>query len=112
MKRYITYKRKRINDNLFQDPNTNNRVEIETGWMTKFFETSYQHADWRFLAHVEYPDEATVEQVEYFRLLDPAFEFTFITEQEANTLLQQTYNWDVTVTDFVFTDNRLENIPV
>jgi len=43
------------------------------------------------LSYVEYPDETTAEQVEYFRLLDPAFEFTFITESQAIDLLNETY---------------------
>ena len=111
MKRYITYKRKQINLNCFQDPNTNNRVEIETNWVTKFTETAYQHTDWRVLSYVEYPDETTAEQVEYFRLLDPAFEFTFITESQAIDLLNETYGWEVTVSNFIFTDNRTSDIP-
>ena len=111
MKKYLTYKRKKISDNYYQDPNTNNRVELETNWVTKFTETAYEHADWRFLAYVEYPDETTNEQVEYFRLLDPAFEFTFITEAQATDILNETYGWEVVVTSFVFTDNRTIDIP-
>lgn len=58
------------------------------------------------LLRVEYPDETLEEEVEYFRTLDLDFEFTFITEEEANTLLNEAYNWDVIVNDFIFTDNR------
>lgn len=103
MKRHITYKRKKINDNYYQDPNTQNRVEIETNWFTKFFETPYE-VNGIFLAYVEYPDTTTPDEIEYFKNLEPAFEFTFITEEEANTMLSNL--WQVSVKDFMFTDLR------
>jgi len=108
MKQYITWKRKKINDFRYEDPNTNDRVNVETGWITTFFETPYQITDGRFISYVEYPDITSVEEVEYFRNLDPDFSFTFIDELEANTLLSEL--WDVTVSDFVFTDNRPQDI--
>lgn len=103
MKRYITYTRKKINDNYYQDPNTNNRVKKETNWVTKFFETPYEFG-WVFLAYVEYPNKTTIEEIEYFRNLDKDFNFTFIMEEEVNILLLKI--WDISVKDFVFTDNR------
>lgn len=103
MRKYITYTRKKENDNFYSDPNTNNRVEEETNWVTKFFETAYDH-NWVFLAYVEYPDATTPDEISYFQNLDPEFNFTFITEAEANTHLSSI--WDITVKDFVFEDNR------
>ncbi len=103
MKRYITYTRKKINDNFYSDPNTNGRVEEETNWVTKFYETPYE-VNWVFLAYVSYPSETEQSEVEYFKNLDPEFNFTFITEEEANTLLSEL--WDVSVSNFDFTDNR------
>lgn len=109
MKRYITYTRKKINDNYYQDPNTNNKVEIETNWHTTFYETPYEY-NWVFLAYVEYGDEFTNEQIEYFRNLDTDFNFTFITEEEANIFLQnfwkdEEWNYYVSVANFEFTNN-------
>lgn len=102
MKRYITYKRKKENENFYSDPNTNwkfDRLTVDS----KFYETPYE-VDWVFLAYVEYPDETTVEEIEYFRNLDPAYNFTFITEEQANELLANL--WDVSVSNFQFNDNR------
>jgi hypothetical protein len=103
MKRYITYTRKKENDSFYSDPNTNNRVETETNWVTKFYETPYE-VDGVFLSYVEYPNETTIEEVEYFKNLDPAYNFTFITEEQANELLANL--WDVSVSSFEFNDNR------
>lgn len=103
MKRYITYTRKKESDSFYSDPNTNNRVERETNWVTKFYETPYE-IEWVFLAYVEYPNETTSEQVEYFKKLDPNYNFTFITEEQANELLNKL--WDVSVSNFEFRDNR------
>ena len=108
MKRYVTWKEKKINDNLYIHPNTNGRVEEETWWKTIFIETDYKHSDGRFMSVVEYPNTTTPEEVEAFRLLDPAFEFTFITEAEANTFLASL--WEVSVSNFEFTDNRPRDI--
>lgn len=99
-----------MNEFCYKDPCTDDRVNKETGWITTFTETPYCISDWRFISLVEYPDNCTEENVEYFKNLDPDFEFTFITELEANTLLNGCYNWLVTVKDFVFTDNRPKDI--
>ena len=103
MKRYITNTRKKINDNYYQDPNTNGIVEDATSWVTVFTETKYE-LNWVFLWIVEYPDDSSDELVEYFRVFDEAFSFTFITEEKANEMLSEI--WDISVSDFVFTDNR------
>lgn len=107
MRKYITYTRKKINDNYYQDPNTNNIVEEATGWITKFTETAYDY-NGVFIAYVEFPTDTSDEQIEYFRTLDSDFNFTFVTEEEANIHLANI--WDITVEDFVFTDNRPEDI--
>ena len=104
MLKYITFTRKKINDNYYQDPNTNSIVENATGWITKFTETPYE-VDWKFIWYVEFPTDTPDEQIEYFRSLDPDFNFTFITEEEANTELAKL--WEVSVKEFVFTDKRI-----
>lgn len=104
MKQYVTYKRKKINDHFFADPNTNNGVERETGGVIKLYETPYE-VDGVFIAYIEYDENiVNVQQIEYFKNLDPAFEFTIIDESTVNILLSQI--WDIIVQDFVFTDNR------
>ena len=104
MQRYITWTRKKVNDNLYADPNTNDRVNIETNWQTTFYETPYQINDWRFISYVDYPDTTTEEEITYYLWLEPEFNFTLITEEEANTLLSEL--WDVSVSNFEFKDNR------
>jgi hypothetical protein len=103
MLRYITWKRVKINDNYFIDPNTNWEFEKATK-DSKFTETPYQLNDWRFISIVEYPNETTQEQIDLLISAYSAFNFTFITEIEANNLLSEL--WEVSVKDFVFSDNR------
>lgn len=111
MKQYITYKRKKINEFLYEDPNTNNRVYKETWGKTIFTETPYKIPDGRFISIVEYADTETAENIEYFRTLDLAFEFTFIDELTANTLLKELWTDEtwiqyVKVNNFIFEDNK------
>ena len=108
MKKYITWNRKKVNDNYYQDPNTNDRASLESGWVVTFTETPYQ-LNWTFISVVEYPDNTPQEQLDYFMSIDPDFNFTILTEEEANALLQTAYNWEVSVNNFVFTDNRPNN---
>jgi hypothetical protein len=109
IQRYVTWKRKMVDTCCYKDPNTDDRVFSETNWGTTFIETPYQIADWRFISLVEYPDTCTQQEIDYFKTLDPAFEFTFIDETTANTLLSEL--WDVTVTNWVFSDNRPVTLP-
>ena len=103
MQRYITWKRVQTSPTQFIDPNTNNTFNEVTNWAT-FTETPYQIADWRFISVIEYPDNTTQERINSLMAEYSAFEFTFITEEEANTLLSEL--WDVKVSNFNFTDNR------
>ena len=103
MKQYITYKRKHINDSFYADPNTNNWVHEATEGAIELIETLYQ-VDWVFISYIDFDGRMSDRQMEFFRTLDPAFEFTFAEEWEINTLLSTL--WDVFVKDFIFTDNR------
>lgn len=102
MRKYITYKRVQASPVLFLDPNTNGNFQSATNGST-FYETPYI-VDWIFLASVEYPNETTQEQIDTLIAWYSAFEFTFITEIEANTLLATL--WEVSVENFIFTDER------
>ena len=102
MRRYITYKRVKASDNFYLDPNTNWQFEQATE-NSKFYETPYQY-NWTFLAYVEYPDATTQERIDTLMQSYTSFNFTFITEAGANVFLSQI--WDITVANFVFTDNR------
>lgn len=87
----------------FIDPNTDWAFENATEGAI-FTETPYQIADGRFISVVEYPDETTQSTIDWLILAYSVFEFTFIDETEANLLLSEL--WDVTVTNFIFKDNR------
>jgi hypothetical protein len=104
MLKYITWRAKKINANLIEHPNTNDRVNLETAWAITFTETPYQIADGRYISFLEHAWNITQAQLDHWRTLDPAFEFTIIDETTTNTLLSEL--WDVTVTNFIFTDNR------
>ena len=106
MKKYITYTRVRASDNFYLDPNTNNQFEQATENST-FYETPYQY-NWTFLAYVEYPDDTTQARIDELLQAYSSFNFTFITEEEASTFLAQI--WDITVSNFVFTDNTQQII--
>lgn len=108
MKRYLTYKRKKINNNYYQDPNTNWLFQEATEWAV-FYETPYQLSNKVFVAWVEYPDTTTQAQIDWLISTYNQFEFTFIDEATANTLLSELTDdtGSVTVTDFIFTDKRV-----
>ena len=103
IQKLITWKRVKVNENRFVDPNTDWAFEKATEWAT-FTETPYQIADWRFISFVEYPDTTTQEQINTLINEYSAFEFTFIDEATVNQLLSEL--WDVSVNNFIFTDNR------
>jgi len=108
MKKYITWKPKKVNSNLIEHPNTNDRVNKETKWAIIFTETPYQIADGRYISFLEHDWNIVQAQLDNWKVLDPAFEFTIIDEVEANLLLSEL--WDVSVTDFIFSDNRPTDI--
>ena len=101
MKRYITYKRKEVNWH-FLDPNTNNAFEKAT-INSIFQETPYQNAG-VFLGVIEYPESTTQEIIDDMLQKYSEFNFSFIAENEANLFLQTI--WEITVKDYIFTDNR------
>lgn len=104
MKHYVTYTRKNINDNFFSDPNTDWAVEKQTQGLITFNETPYE-INGVFISLIEYDTSSiNLQELEYFRTLDPDFNFTIVEEDEVNKLLSTL--WDVSVKDFIFTDNR------
>ena len=108
IKKYITWNRKKINDNRYTDPNTDNLFENSTTAGT-FHETPYQIADWRFISWIEYPELTTEERINELITAHSDFNFTFITEAEANTFLESLADdtgW-VTVSNFIFSDTRV-----
>ena len=111
MKTYVTYKRKKVSENFYADPNTNNAVFEQTGWQITFHETPYE-VNGVFVASIEYDGRSVnPTELEYFRTLDPAFEFTILEETEVNTILENFWfdeSWVqyVSVDNFEFTDNR------
>lgn len=114
VKQYLTWKRVKVNDNFYRDPNTDNVFKAITTWAI-FHETPFQIPDWRFVSWVEYPDNTPQERIDQVISQNIAFEATFITEIQANLLLRELWvdennNAYVTVANFVFTDNRPEMV--
>jgi len=113
MKKYTTYKRKKINDNFYADPNTNNGVEVQTGGKIIFHETPYE-LNGVFLSWIEFDGRSiNPMELEYFRTLDPDFDFTIIDEATANIFLQGLW-FDENGLQYVSVNNFefLDNIPV
>lgn len=103
MKRYITYTRKKENENFYSDPNTNWNFEKQTTG-SKFYETPYE-LEWIFLAYVEYPDSIPLSVIDELIMINSEYNFKFINEEEANKFLKQISEL-ISVKDFVFEDNR------
>ena len=105
IKKYITRKRVKVSEYKYIDPNTDGQFGSVTSNAT-FIETPYKIADGRFISIVEYPDTTPQATIDWLIASYAPFEFTFIDEATANILLSEL--WDVTVSNFVFTDNRPE----
>ena len=103
MLNYITWKSVEITPNYFIHPNTDSLFNDVTTDST-FFETGYKIADGRYVSYVEYPDTTTQATIDNLIATYNQFEFVIIDETTANTLLSEL--WDVTVANYVFTDNR------
>lgn len=96
-------------------PNTDWEANRQTEWKAIFTETGYKDNAWTYLSWIEYWDEVTQIKKEAYILANPDFKFKLMSEAQANKLLEDygfDENWNqlVTVKDFVFTDNRLEEI--
>ena len=109
MKQYITWINHKKNTNNFQHPNTNWFADsIDSDFI--FHETQYT---WpknpvlqEYVWTLEYPDTKTNWEIAQYKSWLSKFQLKDKTEVEINALLNTRYAWDVTVTDFVFTDNR------
>jgi len=111
MQRYITYKRVQTGEFKYNDPNTDNVFE-EATTDSIFNESPFKINDGRFICDVIYPDTTTQEQIDWLIAANLAFEFTFLTEEEANILLLEFWLDEggiafVSVKDFIYQDNRL-----
>ncbi len=119
MKKYITWKSKKINDNYFTHPNTSNRASNESNWDIIFTETSYKSIDWRYMSFVEHDGALPQARLDSLMIMDADFEFTSVTEESMNADLLEAYwttEWPwlvqpmVSVSNFVFTDLRPNEI--
>jgi len=106
MKNYILWDRIKVSENRYIDINTDWAFDNVTTDST-FTETPYNV--WlRFLWVVEYPADTTQEVIDTLVAEHSEFNCVFITEAEANTFLAEI--WDITVSDYIFTDNRPQEI--
>lgn len=104
MQNYITWIWKPVEWGI-EHPNTHDQDKTVSWDEVNFTETPYFFSDGRNLAYITYNENITSYQdLVDFAAVEPAFELTIIDEIEANLLLSEL--WDVSVTDFVFEDNR------
>lgn len=108
MKQYITWIWKIVNWGI-EHPNTHDQDKAQTDWKIDFVQYWFEVNNVN-LAVIEY-DESIVswEDLIAYANIEPLFNLTIITEEEVNTFLANI--WDITVKDFVFTDNRPLDIP-
>lgn len=106
MKQYVTWKLVPVEWGM-KHPITHDWDKEYTNNRVDFFETPYSFSDGRNLAIITY-DENTItqEELDSYKLIEPLFELTIISESDINTLFLNEYEWLVSVTDFVFLDNR------
>ena len=111
VKEYILWYAKKKNDNYYEHPNTNGEFQKQVGIESTFIETPYQDVDWAYLSYIDYPDTTTQTDKDNHILANPEFKFKLISEKKANQMLENmgfddNGNPYVTVSNFVFTDNR------
>ena len=98
-KKYVTWENITVNPNRKIHINTDNFWEYNWEWIFK--ETWF--TDWNWL-YIWMLDNETIPTTPFdFKIIEK-------TEEEINILLNTWYWWDVTVNDFVFTDNRPTDI--
>ena len=111
VKKYVTWKPKKVNDNLYKHPNTDNRASIDSNWDIDFTETPYQALDGRYMSYAAHDWALPQARLDALMDIDADFEFTSVTEEQINTFLLEAYwmEWEnqaVSVSNFVFTDLR------
>lgn len=96
-----------------EHPNTHDQDDTETSNKVDFFQTPYCHTDGRNIAIITYDDALTSqENLITYSNIKAGFGLDCVTEAEVNTILSTTYWLDgesnpfVSVSNFVFTDNR------
>lgn len=119
VKKYVTWKAKKVNDNCYQHPNTDGRASSESNWDINFIETPYKSAEWVYIGIAEHDWALPQARLDALMIVDPDFQFYSATEEEVNTLLLDTYGyveWEwiqppmVSYSNHVVTDLRPINI--
>ena len=106
MKQYVSWKLKPVEWG-FEHPITHDRDKEVTGGKIDFLETQYMNGDNVNIWIIEYDETiVTQEDLILFASAEPLFKLTILTELEVIDFLSVPYNWEVTVQDFIFTDNR------
>lgn len=106
MKNYVTWTLKPVEWG-FEHPITHDRDKTITWWKVNFIETPYM--DWTVnLAIIEY-DETIVayEDLVSFSTEDPAFNLTIVDQTFVDNFLLTNYWSEVTASNFIITDKRV-----
>lgn len=109
IKKYVKWKRVKVNESFYKDINTNNAFQNETK-DSDFKETPYE-LNWYFLGIAVYPEDTPQEFINWLIEKFSEFEVEFISEKEVNEFLNSYWvdeNWEqfVKVNEFSFIDNR------
>ncbi len=114
-KKYVTWKAKKVNDNCYQHPNTDWRANNESNWDIIFTESPYQAIDGRYMSFVEHDWALPQARLDQLMWVEPAFEFTSVTEESINADLLEAYwmTWEhqaVSYSNFEPNDLRPQEI--
>lgn len=110
MKNYVFYTNFMRDAFTFETPNTEDRVFKTWRWKITFQETIYwpveNQDDMRMIGIVEYDESIIDEEVlqAFYRQMS-MFVMMPVTEEKINNFLQKYYP-EVSVSNFIFTDNR------
>jgi len=112
VKKYVTWKAKKINDSYYQHPNTDGRANSESNGDINFIETPYESIDGTYISIAEHEWNLPQARLNALMIKDPDFQFVSVTEEEVNVILLEAYwlDWEsnpyVSVSNHEFTDNR------
>ena len=106
MKNYVTWTLKPVEWG-FEHPITHDQDQSTTWWAVKFTETPYMQGNLN-IGIIEYDATVTTyDDLVAFAAVEPAFNLTIVDEAFVNSFLTTNYWGEVTASNFVFTDNRV-----
>jgi len=109
MKTYCTWINNEKNSKCFTHPNTDwfaNSIDERFTFQETQYSWAKNPALTEYIWILEYPDDMPNQDIAKYKNDLKNYKIKDKTEKHINDLLLEWYNWEVTVLDFIFTDNR------